>query len=164
MPTTERHDTRPAGINVSVIPHRFLFRSLVPVRRIDGLPRRGKRLLDLPADCALPDFGVLDGTKPFAELRAAWNDQGIGFGVVVTGKKMPLACDVRTPAEADGLQLWIDTRATQTIHRASRFCHHFCLLPAGGGRRGDESAAVQLPIAQARENAPRAQAEAVKVV
>jgi hypothetical protein len=51
----------------------------------------------------------------------------------------------------DGVQFWIDTRNTQTIHRASRYCHHFCFAPTGGGRNGEQPFGIQLPIAQARE-------------
>ena len=142
-----------------VVPHRFLFRYQLAVHRVDGLPRRGSSLLDLPAECALPDLSDLDGARPFGGLRAAWNAEGIGFSVRVSGKKMPMACDPREPAESDGLQLWIDTRPTQTIHRASRFCHYFCVLPQGAGRRGDDAAAFQLPIALAREDAPQARPE-----
>lgn len=146
-----------------VIPHRFLFRYQIPVCRLDGIPRKGSSLLALPADTALPDFGSLDGLKPFGELRAAWNADGFGISVQVTGKKMPLACDPKVPAESDGLQIWLDTRSTQTIHRASRFCHHFCLLPAGSGKKGDEPNAFQLPIALAREDAPRAKPGTIRV-
>jgi hypothetical protein len=51
------------------------------------------------------------------------------------------------------MQLWIDTRCTQNVHRASRFCHYFCLLPAGGGDGGD-AIGIQLPVPRAREDAP----------
>jgi hypothetical protein len=148
---------------VPVVPHRFLFRFLVSVCRQEGLPRRGTHLLNLPSECALPDFGDLDDARPFGQLRAAWNPAGIGFSLHVAGKKMPFTCDLREPSDADGLQIWIDTRSTQTIHRASRFCHHFCFLPSGAGRRGDEPAALQLPIALAREDAPRAKPESLQV-
>jgi hypothetical protein len=49
--------------------------------------------------------------------------------------------------------VWIDTRATLNIHRASRYCHRYAFLPAGGGRGGNEPVADQLLINRARENA-----------
>jgi len=146
-----------------VVPHRFLFRYSFPAQRVEGIPRSGARLLDLPAECRLADFGDLDDAPPLAELRIAWNENGLAVSAHVTGKKMPLSCDLEQPAESDGLQLWIDTRCTQTIHRASRFCHHFCILPQGSGRRAESPVAVQLPIALAREEAPRAKAGAIRV-
>jgi len=52
-----------------------------------------------------------------------------------------------------GLQIWIDTRDTHNIHRASRFCQRFAFLPAGAGRQFTEPSADQMIIDRARENA-----------
>jgi hypothetical protein len=140
----------------TVVPHPFLFRFCFRVRRQEDLPRRGRQLLGLPPEYSLPDLSELRGASSFADVRLAWNDDGFGVSVEVRGKRLPLEVDPRAPAFSDGLQIWIDTRNTQTIHRASRFCHHFCLLPTGGGSASDEPFGVQLPIAQARELAPLA--------
>ena len=140
----------------STVPHRFLFRYSFPVSRVPRLPGKRGKLLKLPKACALPDVGELDGAVPFAELRLAWNEAGVGVSVEVRGKQHPPACKPSDPTEPDGLQIWIDTRNTQSIHRASRFCHHFSVLPNGGGPRGDQPTAVQLPIARARGDAPLA--------
>lgn len=139
-----------------VVPHPFLFRFSFPVRRLDDLPKRGKRLLDLSAEFALPDLSELQGARPTGELRMAWNDEGLGVSVLVCGKQHDPEGDERLPTAADGLQLWLDTRNTQTIHRASRYCHYFCFAPTGGGRDGEQPFGVQLPIAQAREATPLA--------
>jgi hypothetical protein len=66
---------------------------------------------------------------------------------------MPVTCDLDADEESDGVQLWIDTRSTQTVHRASRFCHRFLLLPAAGAH-AKQAVAIQKPIARAREDAP----------
>ena len=147
----------------NVVPHPFLFRYSIPVLQVARLPKKGRSLLNLPAKCALPDLGELDEKRPFGELRAAWNARGLGFSLSVTGKKMPFSCNLDAPAESDGLQLWIDTRNTQSIHRASRFCHHFCILPAGAGPEHDQPTAVQLPIARAREETPMANPDDIRV-
>jgi hypothetical protein len=55
--------------------------------------------------------------------------------------------------DSDGLQVWIDTRATLSIHRASRYCHRYVFLPAGGGSGNLQPVADQLLINRARENA-----------
>ena len=146
-----------------LLPHRFLFRYSLPVKLVARLPRRGKDLLKLSAAHALADFSELDAAKRFGEIRMAWNDGGIGVSVAVTGKQRSLACPATAPTEADGLQIWVDTRNTQNIHRASRFCHHFCLLPAGGGPKSDQPLAIQLPIARAREDAPQTHAVDIQV-
>jgi len=136
----------------SVVPHRFLFRYSIPVRRVDRLPRKGRKLLNLPAGCELPQFGELDDSPPIGQIAAAWNKRGLACSATVRGKQHPVSCKLDAPTESDGLQLWIDTRNTQSIHRASRFCHHFCFLPAGSGRKRDRPSAVQLPIARAKED------------
>jgi hypothetical protein len=76
------------------------------------------------------------------------------MNVGVDGKKQPLWCREGRLEDSDGLQVWIDTRATLNIHRASRYCHRFAFLPAGGGRGNAEPVADQLLINRARENAP----------
>lgn len=132
-----------------LLPARFLFRYSFPIPFEKALPKAGKKLLALPATCALPDVGGMEGVKPFGELRLAWNRGGLGISVEVRGKKHPVQGSVRTPTTSDSLQVWIDTRNTQNIHRASRFCHHLCLLPTGGP--GGAAAVVPLAIARARE-------------
>jgi hypothetical protein len=163
-----------------VIPHRFLFRYSVPVRHVPRLPKKGKRLLDLPAECTLPDFSELDGSQPFGQVRVAWNARGLGISVTLTGKSIRPSGSRETPTESDGLQVWIDTRNTQSIHRAGRFCHHFCLLPAEMGpgessrlaprvaplaERADDNGpiALQLPIARAREETPLAKSDDITI-
>lgn len=139
-----------------LLPHRFLFRYSFAVAYDAALPRRGKRLLKLPAACRLPDLGSLDGVEPFGDVRLAWNEGGLGISAEVRGKQRPPVVRPDTPTESDGLQVWLDTRNTQNIHRAGRFCHHFCFLPTGAGGKGNQPLAVQLPIARAREDAPDA--------
>lgn len=140
----------------SLLPHRFLFRQSLAVRRETKLPRGGKQLLGLTAKHRLSDLGELDDAVPFGDLRVAWNEEGLGISVEVRGKKWPLACDRRDPAVSDGLQLWIDTRNTQNIHRASRFCHQFVVMPRGGGVNRNEPMIEPVLIARAKEPTPLA--------
>ncbi len=139
-----------------LLPHRFLFRYALPVRYDRRLPRAGKKLLGLAPEFALADFSALDKVTPFGELRMAWNERGLGVALEVKGKSRTPECPVQAPDAADGLRLFVDTRNTQSIHRASRYCQQFGLFPAGGGPKGTGPWAVQLPILRAREEAPRA--------
>src|SRR5262249_22889721 len=75
------------------------------------------------------------------------------FRLEVSGKKMPIALDPKETRESDGLQIWLDTRNTLSIHRAIRFCHHFVFLPADEPSR-IPATAIQLPIALAKEDPP----------
>jgi len=140
----------------SLLPHRFLFRYTLPVRYRGQLPGSGKKLLGLGPEFSLADFSELDKVTPFGTLRLAWNEKGLGIAVEVKGKKRAPECPRQTPEAGDGLRVFIDTRNTQNIHRASRYCQQFYLFPAGGGPVGTEPWAVQVPILRAREEAPRA--------
>jgi hypothetical protein len=140
----------------TLLPHRFLFRYALPVRHSGKLPGSGKKLLGLGPEFALADFSTLDKVTPFGALRLAWNEKGLGIAVEVKGKKRPPECPRQPPESGDGLRVFIDTRNTQNIHRASRYCQQFCLFPAGWGPRGTDPWAVQVPILRAREEAPRA--------
>jgi hypothetical protein len=139
---------------MSLIPVPLLVRCRLPVPRVDGLPRTGTELLKLTDACRLLFPADLEGTCDWAVLSAAWNPRGLGFQLVVTGRKMPVLGRPKAPMEPDSLELWIDTRETQTVHRATRYCHHFCVLPNGGGETGREALVIQLPVARAREDSP----------
>ncbi len=140
----------------SLLPHRFLFRYSLPIRYERKLPRSGKKLLGLSDDFVLADFAPLDKARSFGELRLAWNEEGVGVSVEIKGKNQPLRCDLQAPENSDGLRVFIDTRNTQNIHRASRYCQQFFLLPTGGGPSGTEPWGMQAPILRAREESPRA--------
>ena len=134
----------------AILPPAFFFRFAIPVMFQEDIPRKRGDLLKLPETCRLPQVNLLENESPFGDLRLAWNEKGLGVSVEVRGKKMPISSDAKQPTTSDGLQIWIDTRNTQTIHRASRFCHHFCFLPRE--REGSKiPAAMELPINRARE-------------
>jgi len=134
-----------------LLPARFVFRFAAACRKAEKLWSPTGVTLD--ERHRLPALGELDGRPAFADLRAAWNEQGLAITVDVSGKHHPLWCRESKPDDSDGLQVWIDTRDTRNIHRASRFCHRFLFLPAGGGRQHAEPVADQLLVDRARENA-----------
>ena len=155
-----------------VVPHRFLFRFSFPVQEAEPSLAR-KPFLDLDRAVALPDLGGLDSVPSFATLRAGWNEAGLGFRLEVVGKKMPVFVDPNDPTDSDGVHLWIDTRNTQSIHRASRYCHHFAFWPIAdnwtksvskGNGGGAPAGAQQLVIALAKEDAPMNRAGQLKSV
>ena len=147
----------------ALLPNRFLFRYSLPVQYERRLPKTGKKLLDLSADFALPDFGDLEQLRPFGSLRMAWHEKGIGISVAVEGKSQPVNCDPFSPEKSDGLRIFIDTRNTQNIHRASRYCHQFFLMPARAGSAKADPCALQEPILRAREEAPRANVVSIRL-
>ena len=133
----------------------FLFRFAIPCLRHDsGWSKKG---IQLSEKFTLPCFGLLDKTNPksvqaWAEIRAAWNPAGIILNARVTGKRQPPWCRASRIEESDGIAVWINTRNTSQIHRASRFCHEFCFLPSGAGTKLNEPVAKQLAIQRAKEN------------
>ena len=132
----------------TLIPPTMLFRFAVPCRHDAKIGGDGP--VELGTPCKIRGFGELDGAKPFADLRMAWNDQGIGFTLQVTGKKQAAWCRASRIEDSDGLSLFLDTRNTQNIHRASRFCHRFVFLPYGHGKQERDPLPYFLPINRAR--------------
>ena len=82
-----------------------------------------------------------------------WHESGLAVSLRVQKKKQQPWCRASRLDDSDGLWLFIDTRNTQSIHRASRFCHHFVLLPQGGGRQFDRPVSALKSIQRAREDA-----------
>ncbi len=137
------------GVFALIAPN-FLFRFSVPCRRVASATIADAD--DLDESYRLPCFSELEGRQPFAEVRLGWHETGLLFRVTVTGKQQPLWCRPSRIEDSDGVQLWIDTRDTHNVHRASRFCHRFALLPSGGGQRLDKPSVALLAINRARES------------
>ena len=132
---------------------------------MDGLPKESEkgRLLDLPESCRVVTSADLEGRSSWSECRVAWNSGGLAFQFEVRNKVSPIYFDPNLPDITDGVQLWIDTRDTRDIHRASRFCHRFTavLVPD----RGKKTVSVQFtqgPIHRAIANAAMANPSAIK--
>ncbi|MCA9029676.1 MAG: hypothetical protein KDA69_04545 [Planctomycetaceae bacterium] len=145
---------------MSIVPAPFLFRATLSVPRIDALPRATEPLLELPESCRVPFPSSLSGNAPFSELRMAWNRDGLAVSVRVQGTMGMPAAHPDTPETSDGVRVWIDTRNTQNIHRASRYCHLFHILPVGNGDSGLEPCVRQIPVPRAGEDAPEANPDA----
>lgn len=140
----------------ALVPHRFLVRVAHPCLYAKGIPAAAdaEQLFVLPDAAALNNFAELDGGRRFADVRMAWNEFGLGVQVTVTGKKEHPQGDADKPRQSDGVTVWIDTRDARASHRASRYCHQFHLLPAGGGPDKDEPAFAQTKINRALQDAP----------
>ncbi len=147
----------------SLLPERFLFRYDFAVQHVPAIPKKTKKLLGLPKSCEMPPLQDIDGSASFGTIKLGWNNKGLGLSLSVKGKKHPVIGKPEQPLESDGLQVWIDTRNTQNIHRASRFCHHFCLLPAATGKNHDQPYGLEMPIARAREESSIAKPNQIKL-
>lgn len=137
--------------NTQLIPPRFLFHFSVPIAPLK-MPWTDVGIM-LGEEHKLTSLSELDGARTFADVRAGWSKDGVAFRIEVTGKRQAPWCRDTRMEESDGVQLWIDTRNTQTVHRATKYCHRFVFLPGGAGRAFDRPVADQLLINRARENA-----------
>ena len=121
---------------------------------LDSAPAIDGDLTDWDDVAPLPPLQELDGEGAFAEVFVAWNADGLYIAERCHKRGGAVAVNRRRPHAGDGLELWIDTRATQTAHRATRFCHRFILLPRSGGGSRSEPMAWQGNIRRAREQSP----------
>ena len=135
-------------MSAPLLPQSFWFRLSVPCRRVDAIPRSRGASLDLPDACVLLPARSFEGEKTWAEVRAGWSPSGLAFSVDVSGKKKPPAKPLYEGADGDSFRVWIDTRDTRTIHRASRFCHRFSLTLAPNANGLDVTVRHE-PIARA---------------
>lgn len=109
-----------------LLPQSFWFRLSLPCLRLDSIPNpKTGPLLNLPETHRLPETPRLEGVPPWFDARCAWNPSGLAFAFILIGKPGPIRFDPSIPDASDGVHLWIDTRDTRDIHRASRFCHRF---------------------------------------
>ncbi|TWU66712.1 MULTISPECIES: hypothetical protein [Crateriforma] len=128
----------------------FLFRFELEIPHV---PLQWKAAgVSLPESCRLPDLGQLGEHPSFADVRIGWDETGIGIAVIVSGKSSVPWCRETRLEDSDGVHLWIDTRCSPNIHRATGFCHRFLFMPAGGGPSRDKPVASLVPIQRARAN------------
>lgn len=144
---------------MTILPPRFLVRLALPCPYVKTGPAENS--FDLPDTARLNSFAALDDMVDFADVRIAWNELGLAVQVNVSGKDQSPQGDRDRPRSSDGLTIWIDTREDRTSHRASRYCHQFHLLAAGGGSDKSEPTFVQSKINRALQDAPIASANAV---
>lgn len=100
----------------------------------------------------LPFFGEFDDQNLYADVRMGWRPDGLLCTCDVTDKKKSLWCRGTQLLESDSLQLWIDTRNTQNVHRATKYCHWFLFMPTGSGGAKDQPLATMLKINRSKED------------
>ncbi|RMG37161.1 MAG: hypothetical protein D6725_09435 [Planctomycetota bacterium] len=145
---------------LSDLPASFLFRYRFAVPRVSQLPERWPER----PEGWLPNPADLDRSAPLpARLWAGWNERGCGFLFRVTDKQHPPGGDAHQLEQADRCRLWIDTRCTQNVHRATQYCHALVAYPqvTEGSRRRPLLQQVSIP--QARGDAPRRAARLAEI-
>lgn len=107
----------------------------------------------LPDEAALPALGQsISGQNDFANFRIAVSDTALFVSAYITGKRQSLWCRDTVLESSDGLHLWIDTRNSREVHRATRYCHRLVFAPMGRGAKYQQPCAGWVPIHRAKEN------------
>lgn len=117
-------------------------------------------MLDLPEECRLPALSQLESDQSQADVRVAWNARGLAVQASVTSTAVRTDLADAAIDAVDGLHVWIDTRDTRTIHRATRFCHRYSAVLAQRGR-GLGVEVDERPIHRALESPPRVRADRI---
>ena len=138
-----------ANSELSSIPSTLLFRFQVPCQYADLSWKKSG--VALGEEYQLPLFCELQKQKPFADVRAAWNEKGLFFDVSVSGKQLKTDSDITRPIASDCFQVWIDTRNVHEVHRATRFCHWISFLPAGAPGQTSQPCGTMLKINRAQK-------------
>lgn len=134
-----------------LIPPTMLYRFALPCRKATT-KWAAKTGIDLSEDYILPSLAVLDGQHRFADIRAAWSEEGLYFNVDISTKQQSVWCRETQLIDSDGFQVWIDTRNTHNVHRATRYCHWFLFLPSGGGSKKNTPISSMLRINRSKDD------------
>lgn len=133
-----------------IVPPSLLFDVRLPLQPCDlPNPKKSGALLKLGNEHRLFTPSALNETEQFASTYAGWNPDGLAIKVIIEGKPETPSGDSKDLSISDAILLWLDTRPTGDVHRATEYCHHFALLPADKQSSG-EPAIVPQPIAQQR--------------
>lgn len=133
-----------------IVPPSLLFDFRLPLKACE-IPNKKKTgaLLKLSDQHKLFVPSTLNEVPHFADIYAGWNAEGFAFKVCVEGKPEVPSGDSKDMSISDAALLWLDTRPTGDVRRATEYCHHFAILPADEQAKGQPSI-VQQPIAQQR--------------
>jgi hypothetical protein len=132
------------------IPRNLLFRYRFPLQEL-ATPTRST--CELGEEHRIPSFGKFEGQVAYADWRGGWSEHGLNFSVEVKNKERSLWCKPNQLLESDSLQIWIDTRDTNNVHRATRYCHWFVAMPSGGSGK-TPGMGMMLKINRAKEDSP----------
>ena len=106
----------------------WLFDLGFPIQQLERRIAQPERLeWRLGDEFEIPSFRSLNGGKRFAEMSIAWSNDGLFFHSIL---KAPGGKAVRSAASSVSsksvlLSLYIDTRWSPGVHRATTYCHRF---------------------------------------
>ena len=132
-----------------IVPPSFLFQYQLSIPRMDDLPRKKGRRLQLPDTARVFVPATMNEGAAGLDVRLAWNPDGLGMELIVHGKKQELSGRRHDLKHSDHVLVFIDTRHTANVHRATQFCTSMQILPSD--EAADDDPTVQfVDIAQQR--------------
>ena len=132
-----------------IVPPSFLFQYSMAVPRVEAIPRKKGSLLQLDDSCRMFVPGSINDSDSLFGLRMAWNEEGLGVEIDVPGKKLPPAGRRKDLQNSDYIRLFVDTRHTANVHRATEYCCSMVVLP-NDEDADDRPTAAFVEIAQQR--------------
>jgi len=132
-----------------IVPPSFLFHYQLSVPRIDDLPRKKGGRLQLPdAARVFVPATMNEGAAGF-DLRLAWNPDGLGIELIVLGRNSEISGRRHDLKHSDHVLVFVDTRHTANVHRATQFCTALQILPSDEAAH-DQPTVQFIDIAQQR--------------
>ena len=144
-----------------IVPPSFLFQYQLTVPRVDGLPKKKGKALQLPAAARVFVPSALNAGTAGLELKLGWNPDGLAIEIVVRGKKEEPAGRRHDLKNSDVVYIFIDTRHTANVHRATEFCTALQILPSD--EVSDDAPTVQF-VEIAQQRGTRRQPDAKRVM
>lgn len=77
----------------------------------------------------LPHFAELGGFETHWSVHSWWSEAGLYFQLESFSKKERSQKLPAPGSTLEGLKVWIDTRCSPNVHRATRYCHCFQFYP-----------------------------------
>lgn len=136
------------------IPPRFLFDFTFPLRYCERRPAMDGSLKGWSNRERLPELFRVDDKMRFAEVWAAWNEEGLFVAMRIAQKGRPPMGDPATYWESDVLRLCLNLRYAPDVRRATRFCQQFFFMPVAGKGAKAGPAAGAAPFRRAQEESP----------
>lgn len=112
-----------------IVPPSFLFQYSMAIPHVAAIPYRKGKLLRLADSSRLFVPGVMNEASAPFDLKVAWNAEGLGIEIGVSGKKLAPAGRLGNLKTSDHISLFVDTRHTASVHRATEYCSSLKVLP-----------------------------------
>lgn len=145
-----------------IVPPSFLFQYQLSVPRVEGLPKKKGKSLQLPDAARIFVPSSLNDATAGLELKLGWNPDGLAIEILVRGKKQEASGRRHDLKNSDVVFVFIDTRHTANVHRATEFCTALQILP-GDEAADDEPTVAFVEIAQQRGTRRQPDAKRVMV-